>query len=472
MSSRSGILRALAPILCATLLGSTAAFGQAASDVRCNKCVDAGDIAKGAIDKKRLAKGAVVRRRIAKGAVNAARLAGGAVTEAKIGDGAVTGAKIRGGVVSAGKIAPLAVTGDKIAPLAVTGPKLAPGAATADKIAVGAITGAKLEDDAVDSEALAAEAVTTNALADGTVETSDLANGAVGSLEIAAGAGTADALAGSITGPKFAAASVTADKLVPGLGGLRFARTIVISPTGTPAENCTALRNVLFGITDNAADNRYVVKLEPGVYDCGSIWVTMKSFVDIEGSGEQTTLIQGSIPHPNGVVNGSDDSELRALTVVNDNDNMGIGTVAIAGSNSNVRLSRVTAHAENDLGSAFGIFLTGPAMLSDVTASAFSLSTFAAGIQVDADGVQLVRAKGTGGGTSSVGFGLHIQSAVTATARDSVFTGDTDAVAVAVTNGSVNLVSSQLNGGRSAVGSFNCVGAYDAGFGALDGNCN
>ena len=480
MSYMASSLRALAPIICATLLGSTAAFGQAASDVQCTKCVDAGDIAKGAIDKKRLAKGAVIRSKIAKGAVNAARLADGAVTEAKIRDGAVTGAKIRGGAVTAGKIAPLAVTGDKIAPQGVTAPKLAPGAATSDKIADGAVTGLKLEDDAVGPAALAAGAVMTDAIADGAVETSDLANGSVGGLDIAAGAVTAAALAGSITGPRFAAASVTADKIIPGLGGLKLARTIVVGPTGTPTQNGTALKQALANITDNAADSRYVVKLEPGVYDIGADILRMKPFVDIEGSGAGTTFIRGGAGGP--LVRTGSDVELRALAVEHDHDAT-FSTIAIEVTGTNVGLSHVTAHAENDLGGAFGIQLSASTLvrvvLSHVTASAFSDPSFAYAIYIniataDFDQVRLVAVKGTA--TTTTGDEIGLLNGAVGTGpivRDSVFTG-TPAIenSAGGAGRALNLFSTQLVGGTSGTGTFRCVGAYDGNFAALDSNCD
>ena len=57
MSSVVGLLRGLVPVLCALSLGSATALGQTASDVKCKKCVDTGDIAKGAVVKRTIKKG-------------------------------------------------------------------------------------------------------------------------------------------------------------------------------------------------------------------------------------------------------------------------------------------------------------------------------------------------------------------------------------------------------------------------------
>ena len=70
-----------------------------------------------------------------------------------------------------------------------------------------------------------------------------------------------------------------------GPAGVAYKRTVVVSPVGTSAENGQALLNALAGITASAADP-YLLKLEPGVYDLGASPLTMKQYVDVEGSGE------------------------------------------------------------------------------------------------------------------------------------------------------------------------------------------
>ncbi len=55
---------------------------------------------------------------------------------------------------------------------------------------------------------------------------------------------------------------------------------------GDPAASGTALLNALSGITGASEANPYLLKVEPGVYDLGTGTLRMKSFVDIEGSGE------------------------------------------------------------------------------------------------------------------------------------------------------------------------------------------
>jgi hypothetical protein len=64
----------------------------------------------------------------------------------------------------------------------------------------------------------------------------------------------------------------------------------------------------------------------PGVYSVGLNSVQMYPYVDLEGSGENSTIISGNFGDDwrSGVVNGTDFSEIRLLTV----ENTGGGTYA------------------------------------------------------------------------------------------------------------------------------------------------
>ena len=78
------------------------------------------------------------------------------------------------------------------------------------------------------------------------------------------------------------------------------AGAVGISEAGTIEEvdDCEELLEELGEITNTSADNPALIKLEPGIYDCGGTSVIMKPFVDIEGSGQKTTLIRGSVNSP------------------------------------------------------------------------------------------------------------------------------------------------------------------------------
>jgi hypothetical protein len=92
----------------------------------------------------------------------------------------------------------------------------------------------------------------------------------------------------------------------------------VVPVTNNPTASGTNLLNALAGIVTANAANPFVLKLDPGIYDVGSTALQMKSFVDIEGSGQQITTIRGlgnNVGFLIGVVQGARSSELRDLTV-------------------------------------------------------------------------------------------------------------------------------------------------------------
>jgi hypothetical protein len=97
-------------------------------------------------------------------------------------------------------------------------------------------------------------------------------------------------------------------------------QTVQVHPVpGDGAASGTRLINALASITDASATKHYVVKVEPGIYDVGSTMLSMKPYVDIEGSGQQATVIQGvgttDTSATTAVVKGASSSELRDLQV-------------------------------------------------------------------------------------------------------------------------------------------------------------
>ncbi|TFH41271.1 MAG: hypothetical protein E4G94_08230 [ANME-2 cluster archaeon] len=100
--------------------------------------------------------------------------------------------------------------------------------------------------------------------------------------------------------------------------GRKAKRTVLVSPKSTAAESGTALLNALSKITDASATNSYLIIIEPGIYDIGSSALQMKSYVDIQGSGENVTKITGTIDSlDSGVVRGANNVEIRFLTIEN-----------------------------------------------------------------------------------------------------------------------------------------------------------
>lgn len=97
-----------------------------------------------------------------------------------------------------------------------------------------------------------------------------------------------------------------------------YARTIVVAPKATATASGNALKAAVAGITNAAADKRYLVKVEPGLFDLEDSSLQMKAYVDVEGSGIGTTTItrSGGVDWFDGTVRGASNSELRQLSVV------------------------------------------------------------------------------------------------------------------------------------------------------------
>lgn len=119
-------------------------------------------------------------------------------------------------------------------------------------------------------------------------------------------------------------------------------RTVTVSPVpGNPTASGTALRNALAGISAPSSTDRWLLKIEPGIYDVGTTALPMRSWVDIEGSGVGVTTVRGSVDafatNYEGTINGADNAELRLLTV----EALGSASIAVANIGASPRLYRL-----------------------------------------------------------------------------------------------------------------------------------
>lgn len=163
--------------------------------------------------------------------------------------------------------------------------------------------------------------------------------------------------------------------------GTIYRRTVVVSPIGTDTENGAALLNALAGITDASAATPYLLHIEPGVYDLITTTLQMKSYVDMEGSGENVTTITAAgtanTPDnlwPNSTLSGADNAELRFLTVRNTGGNQ--NAVAIYNRSTSPKLTHVTVIALNGSSQTLGVFNNGgSSKMSDMTIAVTGTAT-------------------------------------------------------------------------------------------------
>lgn len=337
-------------------------------------------------------------------------------------------------------------------------------------------------------------------------------------------AGTIESTSGGV---KFPDGTVQTTAAAP-----TYLRTIIVSPVpGDALASGTALLDAMAGITDATVTNPYLLKIEPGVYDLGNNGLYMKEYVDIEGSGENTTTITSTNSSGNpfdgtsATVIGANNAELRFLTV----ENRGGGDISLAIVNlgASPDISNVTATARGGDGNE-GVFnASSSPTMTDVTATAYG-GTHSIGVEnmdsslptmtdVTAEGsmgsvmnlgvlnygstpiMTAVTATASGGRISygvfnNNGSSPPIMTNVTATAyggtenntgvrnlrasaiiKDSSISGSD--YSIYLEENSIAMVgATMLDGAVSGSGvfyapSFVCVGAYDASFMALGTNC-
>jgi hypothetical protein len=164
--------------------------------------------------------------------------------------------------------------------------------------------------------------------------------------------------------------------------------------------------------SNGACSARYLIKVLPGVYNER---VTMKSCVDIEGSGELTTTLTaagGTGSHDgSATVIGASAAELRFLTV----ENTGglVAAIAIYNYRASPRLTHVTATATGLDGiNSYGVYNTvfSSPLMTDVTATA-SGSDSNYGVYNDSSSPAMTDVNATAsGGTFSYGVSNYNSS--------------------------------------------------------------
>lgn len=333
----------------------------------------------------------------------------------------------------------------------VTADKLADGAVTYRAIAPNSIANSKILDGAVSDAKLGFGAVTTPKIADGAVTDAKISGPIAGAKLGWHGHDAADIVQGTIdlarlpvgTGPGTVAAG---DHSHPGLK--KPTNVIVVARDGG---DFASPLDALAAIGDASADNPYLVKIMPGVYDLGLATLVMKEYVDIEGSGELTTRLRGNAGGA-GIVAGASRAELRNLTV----EATGVDgdVVGIFNGNASPRLSHLAVEVHGDK-SSFGIYnMMAAPRLVDVTVTVVgSDATF--GI------FNLHSSPEIRNSSVTAGNGIYTASSGTVRLEGSVITGSILTI-YNDTGTTTRIANTRLTGGRVANnGLLSCTGVYD-----------
>lgn len=98
-------------------------------------------------------------------------------------------------------------------------------------------------------------------------------------------------------------------------------RVVQKSNTDTTGRIYSNIQTAINSITTASATNPYVVKVMPGIYDLGTASLQMKEYVDLEGSGADSTVITSSNYSVDGCTVGTvlmaNNSTIRNAKVVN-----------------------------------------------------------------------------------------------------------------------------------------------------------
>jgi hypothetical protein len=245
-----------------------------------------------------------------------------------------------------------------------------------------------------------------------------------------------------------------------------YKRTVVVSPVGTGTENGTALLDAMQGITDASASKPYLLHIEPATYDLGNGSLSMKPYVDIEGSGELNTVITSGVSDFNCIpatVVGANNAELRFLTVRSTGTDTSCHT-AIYNSSTSPRLTYVTAESTGGGGTNLGVYnVNSSPTMTDVTATA-SGGTFNYGVFNTTSSPTMTDVTATASG-GNFNYGVYNDGS-SPTIRQSKLSGSTNSLYQL--DGTAKVALTQLEGPVSRLsGTLQCFNNFDQNLAAV-----
>jgi hypothetical protein len=302
----------------------------------------------------------------------------------------------------------------------------------------------------------------------------------------------------------------SADVVIKGDGRLTAklsynARVAIVALSGGDYTNpATAMTNYATWCPSPSDTAPCLLKIMPGVYDIGTSSVAMQSYIDIEGSGENVTIIQGTVnSSSSGVVNGAGSAEVRFLSIQNLGGAGHTNAIAVYSNSAyyGFRLTNVTLHAEgadsNNYGyynyysnsimtnvtveamggtttyGVYNIHYSYPTMNNvDVTAQSGTSNNYGVYNSHSGGTIKNSSITGHGGMTPGSSNGIYnINSSEQTISHSSVYGADNS-----LYNNSgctFSVANSQISGGAAVAngGTFTCYGNYDASYTGLNSSC-
>jgi len=188
------------------------------------------------------------------------------------------------------------------------------------------------------------------------------------------------------------------------IAAAEYTRIVVVNADGSATENGTALLAAVSDVTTAAADNPFLIQLEPGNYDLGASALSMKEYVSVHGSGLGSTIVTSSGAT---TISLNDNATLQFLTA----QNTGSNAVALRASGVSVSVFRIAAvslgstgdNAAVSIESGAGVNITNSTISADASNSGDNI-----GLLVTGTG-SLANARSTsitasGGSTTNIGL--------------------------------------------------------------------
>jgi len=153
---------------------------------------------------------------------------------------------------------------------------------------------------------------------------------------------------------------------------------VVAQSGGDYSDPVIAMSNIATWCGTPSSSNPCLLKIMPGVYDLRSNTLYLQQYVDVEGSGENGTVITSAVyggtwPPQRGTVNGANNAEIRFLTVAVVGNSQYSG--AIVNINTSPKLTHITAATSGGGGVIFGVVNSANSspVMTHVTAKATQL---------------------------------------------------------------------------------------------------
>lgn len=166
--------------------------------------------------------------------------------------------------------------------------------------------------------------------------------------------------------------------------GVVFVRTAVVGPVGNAAANGAALLAAVAALPIPAGqDEGWLVIVEPGDYDLGTVELTLPDWVSLHGSGQVATRITSAIcgSGASRVIN-LGIGELRDLTVENTCAMQGDGSCGVLVRGDGARVERITVLLQQATYDQTGIVASGEGAIIDHATVLAAGSTYTVGLSL------------------------------------------------------------------------------------------